>query len=388
LTLSPPERCQLAAKIALLRAFSIPIPNSNSNALAVIRKLIAEFDAQATGTTLRALTHAHVPKFRARLAKKAKAFQKQAASRALVQRLQVLELLLSRQECSECATGNDGPSTSHGLCSSGFGDLFGIVERQASSLYRDLGAPGGLANLPAVTYETWRVSMPPAMVVDFGVVASTRIDGPPGSSVVSLKLNEKHFSDPSLYQLPYIIFHELTCHAFQGVRGGVRENADNACTWTEGWMDAFAFELAVKWAANDTKQSDQWLPEGGKDAAEHMRDYQKARYKPTSQLSEWDAMSLRAAREAFLTLASLLDGKAPGAGGSSHREIWMFSIRLNAHNISLEDRDALGSILSQILYRPKVAPAVSEAIGICREFLYEHDDPERLIAELEVALKH
>jgi hypothetical protein len=83
------------------------------------------------------------------------------------------------------------------------------------------------------------------------VSASCRIDDRHvTSSIVRLGFRDDSFDWLSACQLPYILAHELLCHAFQGIGSTYYEECsrsmvDTTCAWSEGWMDVLAHWAVV-----------------------------------------------------------------------------------------------------------------------------------------------
>jgi hypothetical protein len=64
-------------------------------------------------------------------------------------------------------------------------------------------------------------------------------------SKIELHLNVPEFDSESYFAVPYVIFHELICHAFNGVRSSYlpRQETPETDRFAEGWMDYVAYRV-------------------------------------------------------------------------------------------------------------------------------------------------
>lgn len=79
------------------------------------------------------------------------------------------------------------------------------------------------------------------------ISGSCRVDDDDGAtpvSVVTLSVRDDRLNRSAICRLPYVLMHELLCHAYQSIsqddRQQPREDVDNNSAWTEGWMDSLA----------------------------------------------------------------------------------------------------------------------------------------------------
>ena len=92
-----------------------------------------------------------------------------------------------------------------------------------------------------------------------------------------------------------------------GAQDAIAGSAKPQCHWTEGWIDAVAFRIAVISAGRE-REVVAWLPMTGPDVTSAMGDVHNARYTNPAGLKPEDAKDRRAARKAFVELQfALLD---------------------------------------------------------------------------------
>jgi hypothetical protein len=173
----------------------------------------------------------------------------------------------------------------------------------------------------------------------FNVGGQTRIDMIPAQVQLLIKRSSEILAR-DLWQLAYILHHEIVCHGFQyasQVNLTGYPNAPVGCHWTEGWMDAAAFALAKAWANCD--ECSCCFEFRGSSAIGAMQEMHDARYpalnKPEPMqdgpagISEDDAFLRLYARSAFEALHTVLSQVCEP---SEAEEIAVkFSLRLNSH---------------------------------------------------------
>jgi hypothetical protein len=268
--------------------------------------------------------------------------------------------------CAPCATLQPGCLTPGADCIAGLGGrLHALAAWAADGLAR--AAPTLPA--PAIRFRLRLLarSDPAAargILADHAIKAETNAetDGPID---IRIDLVEHRIDRATLDQLPYVVLHELVCHAFQGLAlpPAQRLNAPPSCLWTEAWMDTLAHRLAIDW----------WRTRGAAfpaaSASYHDWGYAAESHK-------------RAQRNAANTLAEALR-LAADTGRETPADFLRFSIRLNA-------RRGQGATQADLARRLRVAlrqdqPWQAGAVRACRHYL-AHDDPGRLIAALDEVL--
>jgi hypothetical protein len=174
---------------------------------------------------------------------------------------------------------------------------------------------------------------------------------------VSLAIRDKSFQWEQFCMLPYVLLHEILCHAFQSLDNPVvRGDAHPADAWSEGWMDRLAFELALEWLKR-RQRSLRFSPPEFDDAKQQMRLLHDFRYRRTDLTPPADdeVKSLpEDGRDAFIEVRAKY-GEKYGPLSISEHPLTRFSLRLNA--ITLERKFRVGRVLQAFRYLAKFEPA-------------------------------
>lgn len=185
-----------------------------------------------------------------------------------------------------------------------------------------------------------------------GYAASYRL-GNGHATRVSLAVRDKSFQWEQFCMLPYVLLHEILCHAFQSLDNPiVRENAHAADAWSEGWMDRLAFELAREWLKR-RQRSLRLSPPEFDDAKQQMRLLHDFRYRRTDLRPPADdeVKSLpEDGRDAFIEVRAKYDQKYGPLSISEH-PLTRFSLRLNA--VTLDRKFRVGRVLQAFRYLAK-----------------------------------
>lgn len=197
-------------------------------------------------------------------------------------------------------------------------------------------------------------------------------------------LRHAKLSITDLWQLAYVLHHELVCHGFQYAgriaESGINEpcprpNASAGCSWSEGWMDVVSYWLAIEWARR--RHCLECLGSVGPNAIVEMTNIHAERYpnldavragdQIPAGIGRADALMRLAAAEAFYVLVSEFSLLMPfhEADDTAIR----FSLLLNAH------RDADPVVLATIVAALKTTlgnedrpDAARRALGACITF--------------------
>lgn len=124
------------------------------------------------------------------------------------------------------------------------------------------------------------------------------------ASEVTLVLPEGGFDRDSLYTVPYLLSHEIICHAAQGIEGAPpRRPSGPNCAWSDGWMDRLAFEVSVD-ALFGERSKQEWIEEGASTIAAIAEQAHAARHQGAvgTLKAEADLAVRRQAKEGFLQL--------------------------------------------------------------------------------------
>jgi len=284
----------------------------------------------------------------------------QVAWLALVNRLQSFK-------CMECAgelacIGDERDHTvvaKHGQCLAPLLDLLAKLFELSKSLHSGLDAPS-----PNVMFATMRTgeNNDAGMLDEFFIAGWHQVDGP-ATSVVGLEFRDRHFNAKSMAALLYTLVHELVCHAFQQVGVADREDCLPTCSWSEGWMDRFAIELAEVWLETRAEALPNWIGEQAETVRQISRDVHSRRYKPQRGLSEWEVDRRSDASVAYQRLR-----KAWSRNGElENNAVAAFTIALNGTQMSPKRRKQLGLDLGMLLSRAG-SPMFNETVGLCHRF--------------------
>lgn len=200
---------------------------------------------------------------------------------------------------------------------------------------------------------------------------------------VGLYIVPERFHWQQFSVLPYILLHELLCHAYQNLAEGSGWREHNPLDpWSEGWMDTLAQELALEW----------------------LRFHPKSPFQPGPELdeAEWQSRSLHEARykkqEGQAGTAKPSDGRIAYRRVSdrylpryaemriSERPVTKFSLRLNAMQLASDDRLKL---LVRLDALAKAEEASADPASRLRELIGDFNsepDPEAALAALDRAL--
>jgi hypothetical protein len=180
-------------------------------------------------------------------------------SEELAASLKSLCEVLDKHLCQECGFA-DQPCLHHektfekvstgGKCIEPLKQLFLDLTDWVDSLWQQLPQAASRPEIvfATTTGRTFGDSRP--IIQKFAVSGYALSLGEPGkySTKVGLEIREKAFGWEQYNLLPYVLLHEILCHAFQSLDNPpLRENADEDDAWSEGWMDSLAHSLALEW---------------------------------------------------------------------------------------------------------------------------------------------
>jgi hypothetical protein len=206
----------------------------------------------------------------------------------------------------------------------------------------------------------------------------------PEITVVGLDIKDDAFVRAILFQMLYVLAHELVCHAFQALRAEQRCQADEKCSWSEGWMDRLSFRLVESWLGEDPPANlPDWILNSRREALNACRELHEARYaEPGDTLDPRYRQRRQAGREACDALHDAWEGQA---SVFAERRSLEFALRLNLHDQTDRERDSLTQRLACLRHLDADSPARDQIVAACSDFLL-HDSPNRLRAELDAAL--
>jgi hypothetical protein len=189
---------------------------------------------------------------------------------------------------------------------------------------------------------------------------------------VTMVLRPKPITSRDLWHIAYTLHHELVCHAFQGACATRHlPDAHPNCHWSEGWMDALAFDLTKEWEDAPAH----WLPLRGDDATGELWRIHDYRYVAPALLSDDDVTRRRWARNAYRRLAETLAAHSLAISvEEAHDIVRRFSLAANAHpDADCKRLKILGGKLRICLMsapRPEAGVAAARA---CLAFTADHD---------------
>lgn len=259
-----------------------------------------------------------------------------------------------------------------GICLERFSDIFVQFESLARAVYsKEIDLDEKHLNNQVVFSTSFNSSDDVHdLDVDVYAVGSTivRDENKKIVSEIVLTFLVPKFDWNTYCSLPYIVAHEIFCHAFQGVVGGKgkREETPEKCSFTEGLMDRAVLEILISAIGRKGLVKDFALPRGD------------VKYSAAISRRAWSFHEARRKRhrgtlfqvrnfgaQAIERLAKYLGGYAKGGSPD-----WDNAIRavlsLNVRRLSFEDRNMVSTLVHSLLLRPE-SPAAAELLGLFRE---------------------
>lgn len=309
------------------------------------------------------------------------------AENVLAQRLQLFRTLIDDFDCPFCTVpdvGKHEPPHDACRCMTELHELFDKAGEVAASLYRQFSKKRDIS-WPALFLET--ADVPANQTTDVLDVAAVTgacrygfVGGRP-ASVVGLVVRDDGFCWTSMAQLPYVLMHELVCHAYQGLKGPKRVAVDKTCPWSEGWMDAIAIAVAEEWAEGAYGVE---LPVWAQSATDFVRRagsrLHERRLESQASIDPEVLDARMHAHDAFLNLQKSYQGKNPQPASARSR-VLLFSLELNLHVMTQIER---GEIAEWIGLGMELGKG-DEIANICSRFA-EHDDWHRLYNDLKLLM--
>jgi hypothetical protein len=310
------------------------------------------------------------------------------AGRVLAERLQAFRDFIGSFDCPYCTepdSGKHNPPGGAWLCMAELYELFDQAVKVASISYRQVSDDPDLV-WPGLFLETADIhAYYTTDVLDIAAVTgSCRYGTANGAplSVVGLAVKDDAFCWTSMIQLPYVLMHELVCHAFQGLKGPERTPVDKTCAWSEGWMDAVAFAVTKEWieGAFDVdlpgwaRGAETFVDQAG--GALHTR-----RREPQTEIGPETLEAREYAYNSLSDLKTFYRGENPDST-EARQFVRRFSLRLNLHVMTQEQR---GEIADWIGLSLELHARSDEVMSACVHFI-EHDNWEILYNKLKVLM--
>jgi hypothetical protein len=282
---------------------------------------------------------------------------------------------LAQVSCSRCARKagicKGDPAHDHlvvstrGHCIAKLRDLLRCVDNQARRIYAEAADQMPTVDLSTAPTHEHKEN---GLFRQFNIGAHCEVQSDSKlTSVVTLIIKEGHFDWNVLCLLPYILAHEVVCHAFQDLHSGKRAGADEKCIWSEGWMDRFAYVLTLHWL--DEARFPPWLmvdPVKFTDQTNHVHLW---RYAPRDSLTKEDAAPLHDVRNLFDEVRKHW-GRNVSLDG--HR-ISKFTTRLNAAAVSNQTREDIVMSLGGLKRNTSARQKFELAMGACSAFVADGD---------------
>lgn len=235
--------------------------------------------------------------------------------------------------------------------------LFGVLDGAVARLYGGLDVA---VRLPAVHLALGRLhSDQVAGLLDSSALSGSCrwSDGSDPVSVVTLSVRDDAFDWDSACHLPYVLAHELVCHAYQGTAvadcAEPRRQVDGSCAWSEGWMDVIALWLVEEWVRGGHVGKPAWIVQEATDVLRACNALNARRIGAQATLPPIQRGRRIYARRAVDRLRAELDrfGDGDGDAGTSggRNRVLAFSLALNAVRLPQADRDRVVDALGVAL---------------------------------------
>lgn len=189
------------------------------------------------------------------------------------------------------------------------------------------------------------------------------------------KLDARH-----LVQIAYVVFHELVCHAFQAWDVPNPENPGQKCSWSEGWMDALAYEITEEWLV---ASSPYLIPLRGATAIDTARAVHARRYTGV-QMPSSDVRRRREARDAYGRLGdAILNSGLASSIGEARAKVRRFSFKLNIHSHGTPKfyKQLINDLVELLLANDA---ALGDQCAFATLAFLEHGDLRKLQSELQL----
>jgi hypothetical protein len=189
--------------------------------------------------------------------------------------------------------------TRAGQCIAVIKELANLVGKWVLAVYRESEVPFE-APLIELSTDSTHPHDKRCLFADFHIVgwSNAKVSGTQRPEI-GIQVKEQSFDWESLCQTIYVLSHEFVCHGFQSLGSDPRENADEKCSWTEGWMDGLAFALTRHLLQNEPDELPTYLRVGSDAAEAHCRKYHERRYEPIGTLRPFHLGRRVAARHTF-----------------------------------------------------------------------------------------
>jgi hypothetical protein len=292
-------------------------------------------------------------------------------------RLRELARTLKKFDCQTCAGANnpiccgkptvdDKNLSEQGDCIELIHDVLRFVNEQSRQVYGHAAV-----RIPTVTLSTHHThdKADSELFKAFNVSGFCEVlNDQAVTSVIGLVIKEGAFDWTALCALPYLLTHEVICHAYQDLHHCERSSADEKCLWSEGWMDRLAYMLVHDWTkGNGKRQFPSWLLVDGINVTEQTNAIHHWRYQPRNSLRTSEAEQLNEARRTFDLLVQLWHPKRLlESRPLEQHAIAKFSTALNACHVANQLREDIVIKLRGLLRTKNIK--AETALQICANF--------------------
>jgi hypothetical protein len=239
-----------------------------------------------------------------------------------------------------------------GACIAPLKNLVTQLQTWVEDMWRVLPRSQTAGNIEVLFATTSQSFNSPKPIMQKYAVSGFAFSLGPNRTKVGLEIREDGFGWQQYNLLPYLLLHEILCHAFQSLdRSPGRTNASPDDAWSEGWMDALALRLALEWIHD---RSGDYLENAAErqNAENETRAFHLFRYETVAKAPNNPEVSPAErgpayGRDVFNNVWALYSQPYKP---SSH-PITKFSLRLNAITLPTEER--VGRIMENVVFLAK-----------------------------------
>jgi hypothetical protein len=381
------RRKGLAMRMMVAAILEDNLPQSES-AYVEYNQLLRQLYVTASGD--RNITHQRLDTFLHESAKHIRQYSASIPTNTLrvQRRIADLNYALETFNCSNCNkygdichnTPMDAQLFDNSMqCLSQLKDIFYFIIEKSRLLQK---AVCGRIHIPMYSLSTGIIdSDSPTIPKNVNISGSYNVD----SKEISIIFREDALNKATLVQVIYVISHEILCHGMQGILGIEKENADEHCSWTEGFMDRLAFFHVDDWLTNDRTLPD-WLTQHKPFSQRHCLNLHQQRIE-NSRLTRSGKIKRYFAYDVCDNLREAFVGRH---SGDSRRLKGFFHF---CHLLNFQEADSaarqeilfrIGLLLDRARANNNGSPSADyfDVLFLCGSFLH-HRDISQLIRDLE-----
>ena len=306
----------------------------------------------------------------------------------LKRRLSQLHQILQNFNCESCnlkravCKGDTYDSTIfsvNGFCLTQLKQVFYFVVKQAQLLQKSIC---GEVFLPEFRLATEIIdARSKTLPSDINISGAYDVD----TNEITLTFREDALTRSTLVQIIYVIAHEILCHGLQGLYAQARENSDEYCSWTEGFMDRLAFFHIDDWIRSH-RSLPGWLTQSKGFST-------KACLRLHSQRTEESSLAgyAKELRDNAINVCDNLREAFTGrhAGDTTRlKSFFYFCHLMNFHDISPTNRQKILVAIGELLDNSKnnmtgsMSPDHHDIVSVCHNFI-RYRDISQFVREIE-----